>query len=413
MTSPEHYPHALDCVHCGLCLPVCPTYDELGTETDSPRGRIYLMRALIEGRVQQPATVRAALDRCLDCRACETACPSGVRYGALLEATRENYERTAPARTVGGRLRRWLLQHVVSRPARLRGAFYVLRAAHILRLDRAAARLRLLPRGMRAVLPSVPPAKQRRPLHGTYTPKGTPRGRVALFTGCVMEQLFGHVHRATIDVLVANGFVVDVPAQQTCCGALLLHNGQGDAARALLRANVRAFANAEAVVHNSAGCGAALAEAHHHLPGDADAEQFAAKCADICEFLDRHGMVKEPAPFVGRVAYDDPCHLCHAQGVRTAPRQLLARVPGLQLVAHADPERCCGSAGIYNLVHPELAEPIGAAKAAALIAAEPDAVATGNPGCMMQIGAHLAAAGSACPVLHPVELLRPSTATEA
>ncbi len=400
------YTDSLDCVHCGMCLPACPTYDVLGLETDSPRGRIYLMRAMAEGRLEEPTSVRQHLDQCLGCRACETACPSGVRYGEILESFRSEMERSSPEPGTAARVRRFLLSKLIAHQGRLRVAFGLARLLHVLRLDRLAARLRLVPRGMALLLPTIPPAASRRPLHGTHTPTGTARGRVALFTGCVMEQMFGDVNRATLQLLLANGFEVDVVSGQVCCGALLLHNGQADDARALAARNVQAFPPDLPIIINSAGCGAALKEYGHLLSTD-DASAFAARCRDVCEFLDDQGLTATPAPFPHRVAYDDACHLSHGQGVRTPPRALLTRVPELELVAHDDPDTCCGSAGIYNLVHPDLAEPIGRTKADSLLASPAEYVATGNPGCMLQIQAHLRRCGSPIRVLHPVQLLLP------
>jgi len=406
MTGSRAHTHArsLDCVHCGLCLPVCPTHRVLGVEADSPRGRVYLMRALAEGRVEDPAAIRPFLDRCLDCRACETACPSGVHYGELLEATRAELVRTAPDRRLRTRLANFLLWHVVARQRRLRVAFSLARLAQGLGL------LRLLPRSMRAIVPNVPRASERAPLPtGLHRPPaGTPRRdvRVALFTGCVMESLFGHVNRATLRLLLANGFDVVVPPAQRCCGALLVHAGRPDRARGLARENVAAFADADVVVNNSAGCGCAMREYGTLLDDDA-ARGFAAKCRDVSEFLAEVGLSAEPAPCRARVAYDDPCHLCHGQNVRSAPRELLARVPGLELVPHAAPEDCCGSAGIYNLLQPALAGEIGRRKAESLRAAGADLVVTANPGCMLQIDGHLRALGHPRPVRHVVELLLP------
>ncbi len=411
-SSPEStaYPRTLDCVHCGLCLPTCPTYQVLGVEADSPRGRIYLMRALAEGRVAEPDAIRPYLDRCLDCRACETACPSGVRYGEILETVRGDLERQRPARGLAAWLVRTLLWHVVARQRRLRAAFAGLRAAEVIGLRRLATWLRLVPPAMARLAPPVPPAAERRPLPtGRHAPPPhVPRRgvTVGLFTGCIMEALFGRVNRATLRLLLANGFDVEIPAAQGCCGALLVHAGQPDHARALAAANVRAFAAVDVVVNNSAGCGCAMREYGHLLGSDAGA-QFAAKCRDVSEFLAERGLAATPAPRAVRAVYDDPCHLCHGQGVRRQPRQLLGEVPGLQLVAHEAPEDCCGSAGIYNLLQPELAAQIGRRKVERLLAARPDVIVTGNPGCMLQIDGHLRAAGHSVPVRHPVEILLP------
>ena len=410
--APSAYARTLDCVHCGLCLPVCPTYQVLGVEADSPRGRIYLMRALAEGRVQDPNAIRPFLDRCLDCRACETACPSGVRYGEILETTRGQMETAQPRRGLAAWLTKFLLWHVVARQRRLRVAFALLRTAEVLGLRWLATKLRLIPPAMAQIAPTVPPGAARRPLPtGLHKPPANVRARgvrVALFTGCIMEPMFGRVNRATLQVLLANGFDVDVPAAQRCCGALLVHAGQPDRARELARANVAAFADADVVINNSAGCGCAMKE-YGHLVGDAAAAAFAAKCHDVSEFLAEVGLTATPAACRMRAAYDDPCHLCHGQGVRAQPRQLLAQVPGLELVAHRNPEDCCGSAGIYNLLQPELAVEIGRRKIESLAAAGVDLVVTGNPGCMLQIDSHLRRTGHKTRVLHPIELLLPPT----
>ncbi|MBL9077021.1 MAG: (Fe-S)-binding protein [Planctomycetes bacterium] len=405
--DPAAHARSLDCVHCGLCLPTCPTWQVTQLETESPRGRILLMRALAEGRVADPAAIRPFLDHCLDCRACETTCPSGVHYGELLEATRAEYERCAPQRGVKAWLVRTLLWHVVARQPRLRAAIALLRHAERSGLLRLAARLGLAPRSV----PRIPPRRDRRPLPtGLHLPPPGVRRRsvrVALFTGCVMEPLFGHVHRAMLQVLLANGFEVTVPATQRCCGALLVHSGRPDRARQLAQQNVAAFADCDVVVDDAAGCGCTLGE-YDRLLGDDAGAQFARKRRDVMAFLHAEGLSATPAECRARAAYDDPCHLCHGQGVRLQPRALLAQVPGLELVAHARPEECCGSAGIYHLLHGELATAIGRRKAETLVAADVDLVLTGNPGCMIQIDNHLRALGHPRPVRHPVELLVPA-----
>lgn len=423
----DAYTRSLDCIHCGLCLPACPTHQVLGLESDSPRGRIYLMRALAEGRIEDPEEIRPHLDQCLDCRACETVCPSGVQYGEVLETVRSEMAKGTPDRRFGARVRRFLLSRLVARQGRLRWAFRFGRLAQITGLQRLAFALRLVPKGMRTMAPAIPPARERAPLVGTFTPEGTSRGEVWLFTGCVMEQLFGHINRLTRDLLVDNGFTVHVPKDQGCCGALLIHNGQSDAARPLARNNLRAFRDAPVIINNSAGCGAALKE-YPHLLGEAglgspsqcaappgatenpelaeQAADFASRCRDISEFLGEHGLTSTPDQLHKKVAYEDPCHLCHAQGIRKQPRDLLRAVPGLELLDQPDADGCCGSAGIYNINHPELAGEIGRRKAEALQDSGAEIVATGNPGCMMQLQAHL---GPDIPVMHPVELLRSSS----
>ena len=403
------YVKSLDCVHCGLCLEACPTYRVLGLETDSPRGRLYLMRSLAEGTITDPDAIAPHLDRCLDCRACESVCPSGVKYGEILETVRSEMRTAQPARGFMVRLRGFVLRQIVARQGRLRLAFALGRIGEVLGLRRLAKAVGLLRPHQHALLPAIPPGRERRPLASTYPSKGTPRGEVYLFVGCVMEQMFGRINRATVDLLTHNGFTVHVPPRQVCCGALLVHDGQASVARTLAQDNVRAFAGDLPIILNSAGCGCAMKE-YGHLLGNPASAAFAARVRDVSEFLASVGLQATPKPMPRRVAYDDPCHLCHGQGVREPPRELLRQVPGLQLVTHADPEDCCGSAGIYNLLQPELAHEIGQRKADKLIASDAELVATGNPGCILQIRTGLKEAGLKIQVVHPVELLAESYA---
>ncbi len=401
----DAYEGTLDCVHCGLCLPVCPTYRATGRESSSPRGRIYLMRGVAEQRLALEALADEAY-LCLGCRACETACPSGVRFGRLVEQTRAGVERARLRRGAGSWLERRALRDVVPRPRRLRLALDLLAAAQTLRLDRLLAPL--LPRRLRELqqqAPRVPPRRERRPLPERIPARGVQRGRVALFTGCVMPELMGAVQAATARVLARNGFEVHVPRTQGCCGALHAHAGDPDFARQLAQRTLEVFVQGgfDALVTDSAGCGAALREADDWLPGAG--APLAESVRDVCEFLDRVGM-REPTERVeARVCYDDPCHLVHGQGVRDAPRRVLARIPGLELLTHDDPTSCCGAAGIYNLTHPEMSREVLDRKLDALAAADPDLVASGNPGCLMQLRAGIDRRGLRARVLHPVELL--------
>ena len=402
------YAGTLDCVHCGLCLPTCPTYRETGRESSSPRGRIHLMRAVAEGRLPLDETLAEEAHLCLGCRACETACPSGVRFGRLLEEARAAVAAAGLRRGRAARLERFALRHLVADPVRLRRAASALAVAQRLGLDRAARAL-LPPRlaDALALAPRVPRrADRRRP---PFRIPATPpiRGRVALFTGCVMAELFGDVHHATARVLARNGFEVLVPRSQRCCGALHAHAGDPETARALLRRNLAAFAGLEvdAIVVNAAGCGAALREADAWLPGDAEAEALARRVRDPLELLDEAGLRPPEGELALRVCYDDPCHLVHGQRVREAPRRVLRNLPGLELVPHDDPTSCCGAAGTYNLVQPEMASAVLERKLRALAAADPDVVATGNPGCLMQLRAGAARAGLRFEVLHPVTLI--------
>jgi glycolate oxidase iron-sulfur subunit len=406
---------SLDCVHCGLCLSACPTYLATGRETSSPRGRVYLMRGVGEGEIDLGALLVEEAFLCLDCRACETACPSGVEYGSMVELTRAAIEEAGLRRGWRVTLERWILRHLVPRPGRLRSVVGVLAALRRWRVEAAGLallgripRLGGLARSLRdasQLVPDFPPAAARAPLPAFVPAQGERRGRVTFFVGCLMPELFGEVHRASIRVLAANGFDVEIPEDQGCCGALLAHRGDLDFARELARTNIGAFQSAEEapIVVNAAGCGAALRGARQWLPGEADA--FSGRVRDIAEFLYDVGLRSPLGSVDARVCYDDPCHLLHAQGVSAAPRELLRSIPGLELVPHADPERCCGAAGIYNLTHAQMSREILDQKMDALALADPEIIASGNPGCLMQLRSGVERRGLRAQVVHPIELL--------
>jgi glycolate oxidase iron-sulfur subunit len=398
------YAKSLDCVHCGMCLPACPTYRETGREQSSPRGRIYLMRGVAEGRVPLGDLVRDEAHLCLGCRACETVCPSGVQYGAMVERTRAEVRRAGLREDWLARTERALLRHVVPHRRRLRLAFDLLAIAQRLGLDGFAARL--LPdqiAAARALVPRVPPRRLRRAHVALLRARGERRGRVGFLSGCVMPELFPSTNAATLRVLAHNGFEVVVPGDQSCCGALQAHAGDADTAHRLARRNLAAFRDVDVVITNSAGCGAALRDAGHWLREEG--KPLAAKARDVCEWLDEAGLRAPSGRIDARVCYDDPCHLVHAQKVSAAPRRLLAAIPGLQLVPHADPGACCGAAGTYNLTQPAMARAVLERKLDSLAAADPDLVATGNPGCLMQLRAGLAERGLRAQAVHPIELL--------
>ena len=383
---------ALDsCVHCGFCLQACPTFLVTGDEADGPRGRIEQMRGLERGTLSPDApTVTTHLDRCLGCRGCEPVCPSGVGYGQGLEAARE---RLAGARGVSPLARAALALLTTAGPARV-----VYTAARALRATGIPRRLAGWGR-MRFALGMLAATKVdgRRRQETVGDGRGENAPTVLLFRGCVMDGLFSHVHDATIRTLAVNGYAVREVAGQVCCGALHAHAGLADEAHALARANIAAFGDGDApIVVNSAGCGAQL-----KAYGD---PAFAARVRDVTELLAAAGPVAGAAT-TGRVAYDPPCHLLHAQRIADAPLRVLAAIPGLEVVTLPDAAQCCGGAGMYTLVEPRLSRAVLAPKVEALRAAAPDAVATGNPGCVMQIGAGLRAAGCAVPAVHPVELL--------
>jgi glycolate oxidase iron-sulfur subunit len=400
------YPGTLDCVHCGLCLPVCPTYRVTGRETSSPRGRLYLMRGAIEGEIPLGEVLADEAYLCLGCRACETACPSGVQFGALLEETRAAIDLAGLRAGWPKRIESWVLRHLLPLRGLLHWLVGLLGLVQRLRLDRLT--VPLLPASLRGaweLAPAIPPARERVRLPALFPARGERRGTVALFEGCIMPELFGAVNLATARVLARNGFEVVVPREQGCCGALQAHSGEMELARDLARRNLAAFdlARVNAIVVNSAGCGAALREADRWLPNQAQA--FAASVRDICEFLEEAGIEPPKRRLEARVCYDDPCHLVHGQRVQAAPRRLLEMIPGLELVAHEDPTGCCGAAGIYNLTHPEMSREVLERKMRALAAADPDVIASGNPGCLIQLEAGVRHWGLRARVVHPIQLL--------
>ena len=402
MTDASHldYEATLDCVHCGLCLPHCPTYQETGRETSSPRGRIYLMRGVAEERIPLDELVVDEMSFCLACRACESACPAGVRYGHLVEGMRAEIDARGARGRIGRALERAALRGVVARPRRLAALFRALRAyqrSGLQRALRATRALALVPplARMERILPPLADA-HRPPLH--VPAQGRRRGRVAFLAGCVMPEIFGPANAATIAVLARNGFEVEIPAGQVCCGALHLHSGDPETAAELHARNRAAFRldSIDAVITNSAGCGAALKDR-----GDS----FARKVRDATEFLADVGLRERLGPLPLRVAYDDPCHLLHGQRISAAPRALLRAIPELDLFDLPGHRDCCGAAGIYNITQPEMAATLLARKLQAIRETSPQAVATGNPGCLLQIGAGVAAAGLPVEVVHPIELL--------
>ncbi len=411
----DHTAPNLDCIHCGLCLSVCPTYLQIGSEVDSPRGRIYLMKAVEEGRIApSSATFEKHMHLCLECRACESACPSGVKFSVMMNDARVAI-REARELSRGERfLRRLVFKALLPSRFMLHVNFRLLRfyqRSGIQKLIRASGILRVFPRKlseMESLLPAVPPAPR---YHLPETAAPSSRRKVALFEGCIMPELFGSVHEATVRVLGRNDASVCSPSRQTCCGALHLHDGEKILAQELARKNIDAFeqCGADFVIVNAAGCGAMLKEYGQLLQDDpayaGRAGAFSQKVKDIAEYLDSIG----PDPKMGRlemrVTYDDPCHLLHGQGIKAAPRNLLKTIPGLEIIELRDADRCCGSAGIYNITHPELAGRILDDKIANIARTGAQVVATGNPGCLLQIGMGLRAKNLSMQVLHPIEIL--------
>lgn len=411
----------LACVHCGLCLSACPTYLLAGDENDSPRGRLYLMRAVAEGRlsVDQPAFGRH-MDLCLGCRACETVCPSGVLYGRLLEAARAEIAACPTTPTdLTMRLVRFALTHLFVSPRRLHLLFAPARWLRRSTLARRAVESKLLPARWEKALALLMATAPIGGNHGRRSDAERDRGveapspsrTVAFFAGCVGRELFEHTNQATRRVLRAHGCAVADPPDQLCCGALHAHAGEREAARQLARKNIAVFeATGDIpIIVNVAGCGAMLKEYGHLLADDADvrsrARAFAARVRDISEYLLEIGFHPGPKPVAATVTYDAPCHLHHAQRVTRAPIELLRQLPGIRFVPLPEAEMCCGSAGIYNLLHPDWADAILQRKLEHIRRTGADILVTGNAGCLMQITSGLRRAGVTMQVMHPIELI--------
>lgn len=405
-----------DCVHCGLCTASCPTYVMTGDENDSPRGRIYLMRAVVDGRAAASEKVREHLGLCLDCRACESACPSGVQYGKIVEPFKVALELSADGNQRPPLLLRLMLRHLFPYADRMKLALIPARLAKatgLLKLAEVTGGVKLLPKTLQRMQAMLPPRMALFPpadLPEKLMPVGTKRAKVALFTGCVTQAMTPETNAATARVLQHNGCEVDVVRGQVCCGAVSYHSGDEAGAKAFIRQNLEAFdpAGYDAIIMNAAGCGAMLKDyAHlmHFEPEAHQAEAFTAKVKDISEFLVTLGPIKPKNPVQVQATYHDACHLCHGQQIRSQPRQLLAMIDGLDLKPLEETEICCGAAGTYNLTQPEMSHRLGQRKAEYVEATGATMVATGNVGCQLQIQKHLHDRGNQTQVVHPVELL--------
>ncbi|HET6908001.1 MAG TPA: heterodisulfide reductase-related iron-sulfur binding cluster [Mycobacteriales bacterium] len=397
-----------DCVHCGFCLPTCPTYLLWGEEMDSPRGRIYLMNAGLEGEPLDDAMVRH-FDQCLGCMACLTACPSGVQYDRLIEATRAQVERRHP-RTRRERALRAMVFNLFPYPRRLRALRPLLRTYQRSGVQRLVRRLHLPP-SMASMERLLPPLAPPVPVAEHRPAEGKQRARVGMLLGCVQREFFSAVNAATMRVLAAEGCEVVAPSVQGCCGALSLHMGRETEAIAFAKRLIETFESlaVDAIIVNAAGCGSSMKDYGWVLrdePGWPErATAFSNKVRDISEWLVEVGAVAVRHPLQLSVAYHDACHLGHAQHVREQPRQLLRDIPGLQLREIAEADICCGSAGVYNVLQPETARELGARKAVNVAATGADALVTANPGCLMQIATALEEQGTPLPLWHTVQVL--------
>jgi len=380
------------CVACGLCLPHCPTYRLTGEESASPRGRIAAMRAVADGRANVDATFARFMDLCLECRACEDVCPSHVPFSRMMERARVQIE---PLRSRRARFVRWL------------GLSVVLRRRWVLSLGRRLTPLArpFLRKRVRTLVPGGGPGRR---VARTTEPEGPAKGTVALVTGCVQDQWYRPTNRATVRVLARNGWRVIAPRRQVCCGALQAHNGRLSTARKLARRNLAAFRDADWVVIAAAGCGAHVKE-YGDLLGGEEATAFSARVRDLMEFLDDQGVERPGHGLAGegpiRVAYHDACHALRAQRIKEQPRAVLRLIPGVEIAEVPDGDRCCGAAGLYNVLEPDMSDRLMEQKAASIASTEATIVASANPGCTMQIAAGLRNAGRRLEVLHPVELL--------
>jgi glycolate oxidase iron-sulfur subunit len=401
-----------DCVHCGFCLPTCPTYTLWGEEMDSPRGRIYLMNEGLQGEPMTPAMVQH-FDACLGCMACVTACPSGVQYDKLIEATRAQVERRFD-RPVADRALRNAIFALFPYPRRLRlmrGPLRLYQATGLSRVLRRSGVLQRISPTIAAMESIAPPLERSEPVPQRTPAAGTRRGTVALLLGCVQREFFPGVNAATARVLSAEGFDVVAPATQGCCGALSAHNGREDEAQRFARALIDQLDRdvVDHIVVNSAGCGSTMKEYADLLADDPDyaerARAFNDKVRDVSELLAEVGPVAPRHPLPVAVAYHDACHLGHAQGIRSQPRELLRGIPELEVREIAESDLCCGSAGIYNVLHPEPARELGDRKAANVLRTGAQLLVTANPGCLMQVAASIERSGSRMALAHTVEVL--------
>ena len=405
-----------DCVHCGFCLPTCPTYALWGEEMDSPRGRIYLMKLGTEGTAQFSDTYVEHFDRCLGCMACVTTCPSGVQYEKLIEPTRAQIERNHPRSSLD-RLFRKLIFELFPYPRRLRIMalpLFLYQRSGLQKLMRKAGILKRFParlQAMEALLPDITAESLRSQMPHMIPAQGTKRMRVGLLLGCVQQVFFADVNQATARVLAAEGCEVIIPATQQCCGALMVHAGVEKQALAFARRTIDTFeeADIDAVVINAAGCGSSMKEYGYLLRDDPAyaerARKFATKCKDISEILCELPTQAKRNPLPTRIAYHDACHLQHAQRIRKQPRDLLHEIPGLEVLEIPDSALCCGSAGIYNLIEPEAAQQLGKRKAQNILSTSAQMVVSSNPGCLLQLRNGLESAGKPMPIRHIVELL--------
>lgn len=402
-----------DCVHCGMCLEACPTYLETGHEHQSPRGRVHLIKAVAEGKIELNKQFMDPVFTCLDCRACETACPANVQVGGLIEEARGQIRQAMPLKGWKGAMHHLFLRKIFPHPNRLHAlgsSLQFLQKSGLQGMARKTGMLNILPqhlRDMEAIMPQIQkPVMKKYP--EVIPAQGETKKKVAMLTGCVMDVMFSDVNEATLRVLTRNGYEVTIPKEQRCCGALHIHAGDREEGKRLAKQNIEAFKDCDHVIVNAAGCGCALQEYPELFQNDPEykekAEIFSKKVVDVSKFLCDNGYRKPKAELKTRVTYHDACHLAHGQGVRSEPRQLLKDIPGVEMVDLPDADFCCGSAGIYNLTNPKMAGALLDRKMAN-VPENVEMISMGNPGCMLQIAMGVLRHGRSEKVVHTIQLL--------
>jgi glycolate oxidase iron-sulfur subunit len=404
-----------DCVHCGMCLESCPTYEQTGEEQHSPRGRVYLIKAVAEGRLKVNEQFMDPVFACLDCRACTTACPANVDVGGLIEEARGQVRQAMPLKGMKKVVNKFFLHSVFPHQSRLTTLGGILKFYQKSGMQKAVRKTKLInimPKHlveMESIMPEVKTSVREK--YQNYTlikAKGETKHEVALLTGCVMDVMFSDINEATINVLTRNGNDVSIPKNQTCCGALHVHAGDRDMGRKLAKQNIEAFEDAEKIIVNAAGCGCMMKEYAELFREEPEwkvrAEKFEHKVEDISKFLHDTGFEKPKSKMKTRVTYHDACHLAHGQGVRQQPRDILMNIPGVELVSMPNSDRCCGSAGIYNLTNPKMADAVLKSKMEN-VPEEVDMISMGNPGCMLQMAVGVQKYGRNQKIVHTVQLL--------
>lgn len=404
-----------DCVHCGMCLESCPTYEITGQEQHSPRGRVYLIKSVAEGKVELNKQFMDPVFACLDCRACTTACPADVDVGGLIEEARGQIRQAIPLTGMAGAVSKLMLEGIFPHPNRLNtvgGLLKFYQKSGLQKVARKTGLMNIMPKhlvDMEAVMPEIKQSVRKKYKdEKIIKAKGETKNEVALLTGCVMDVMFSDINESTINVLTRNGNDVTIPKKQTCCGALHVHAGDRDMGRKLAKQNMEAFENSDKVIVNAAGCGCMLKEYPELFKDDPEmhekAEVFAGKVEDISKYLYDTGYEKPKAEMKTRITYHDACHLAHGQGVRKEPRELLLDIPGVEMVVMPNSDRCCGSAGVYNITNPEMASAVLENKMAS-VPDDVEMISMGNPGCMLQMAMGVQKYGRSQKIVHTVQLL--------